>query len=91
MKKILLVDDEKGVVAMMKSYFEMSGYIAICLEMTAIRKYTQHSKRMQMQMPLKVGWTTGVANSRERTGSLTVKAATKWRRALHKSRCCAGY
>lgn len=26
MKKILLVDDEKGVVAMMKSYFEMSGY-----------------------------------------------------------------
>ena len=29
--------------------------------------------------------------SRERTGSLTVKAATKWRRALHKSRCCAGY
>lgn len=56
-----------------------------------IRKYTQHSKRMQMQMPLKVGWTTGVANSRERTGSLTVKAATKWRRALHKSRCCAGY
>ena len=28
MKKILLVDDEKGVVAMMKSYFEMSGYPA---------------------------------------------------------------
>lgn len=26
MKKILLVDDEKGVVAMMKNYFEMSGY-----------------------------------------------------------------
>lgn len=26
MKKILLVDDEKGVVAMMKSYFERSGY-----------------------------------------------------------------
>lgn len=26
MKKILLVDDEKGVVAMMKSYFEMSDY-----------------------------------------------------------------
>lgn len=26
MKKILLVDDEKGVVAMMKSYFETSGY-----------------------------------------------------------------
>lgn len=26
MKKILLVDDEKGVVAMMKSYFEMFGY-----------------------------------------------------------------
>ena len=26
MKKILLVDDEKGVVAMMKSYLEMSGY-----------------------------------------------------------------
>lgn len=25
-KKILLVDDEKGVVAMMKSYFETSGY-----------------------------------------------------------------
>ena len=24
--KILLVDDEKGIVAMMKSYFEMSGY-----------------------------------------------------------------
>ena len=26
MKKILLVDDEKGVVSMMKNYFEMSGY-----------------------------------------------------------------
>lgn len=26
MKKILLVDDEKGVVAMMKNYFEMAGY-----------------------------------------------------------------
>lgn len=26
MKKILIVDDEKGIVAMMKNYFEMSGY-----------------------------------------------------------------
>ena len=34
MKKILLVDDEKGVVAMMKSYFEMSGY-------THVTKITQ--------------------------------------------------
>lgn len=25
-KKIMLVDDEKGIVAVMKSYFEMSGY-----------------------------------------------------------------
>lgn len=25
-RKILLVDDEKGIVAMMKNYFEMSGY-----------------------------------------------------------------
>ncbi|MBA9084151.1 DNA-binding response OmpR family regulator [Fontibacillus solani] len=26
-KKILLVDDEKGIVTMMKNYFEMSGYL----------------------------------------------------------------
>ncbi len=32
MKKILLVDDEKGVVAMMKSYFEMSGYMRMAAE-----------------------------------------------------------
>ena len=32
MKKILLVDDEKGVVAMMKSYFEMSGYVRMAAE-----------------------------------------------------------
>ena len=25
-EKIMLVDDEKGVVAVMKNYFEMSGY-----------------------------------------------------------------
>lgn len=28
-KKILLVDDEKGIVTMMKNYFEMSGY-SVC-------------------------------------------------------------
>lgn len=29
-KKILIVDDEKGLVAMLKNYFEMSGYQVTC-------------------------------------------------------------
>ena len=28
-EKIMLVDDEKGLVTMMKNYFEMSGYQVI--------------------------------------------------------------
>ncbi len=39
-EKIMLVDDEKGIVAVMKTYFEMSGYqvVTACSGQEALRK-----------------------------------------------------
>ena len=55
-----------------------------------IQKSIRHYRIVLIQIPLKTGWITGVVNIRELIGFLILKAATKWQKALNKSKCFAG-